>query len=420
MWLINGWQNGGHCQPFIYTADPVVAAFELETYHFLKNLVEENNIPCDWASFPGVHAALTQDVFDLAATAVKSLKSQHPGLGAQVDIADKDTLASLRVPAVKGAIVQKHAASLWPYKMVAWVIEELLATFPAPSFNLQTNTPVTDLKQRSDGGGWTLTTTRGRITAKTVLLCTNGYTSRLLPSFSDLIVPVRGQIAAVLPPRRSNTETPAKLQHSYLFSGNYPPRFREDYLVQRPLPIGELIFGGGRLMAKGLGVGEWRDDTIEKPVSTHLRGKLSPPLDLSPGTPYTKRENHEEEKGALLNATYEWTGVMGYSRDSRPWVGAVPKRLGGGGVNGGLWICGGYTGHGMPVAALAAREVVKQMTGSSATHGDLEFPEQWRLTEARVESVRKELKTLKEQEEAGMCAHGPATAQDLGTKVMEG
>lgn len=396
-----------------------MATFELETYHFLKNLVEENNIPCDWVSFSGVHTALTQDVFDLAATAVKSLKLQHPGLGSQVDIADEDTLASLRVPGVKGAIVQKHAASLWPYKLVAWVLEELLATFPAPSFNLQTNTPVTDLKQRSDGAVWTVTTARGRIKAKTVLLCTNAYTSRLLPSFSDLIVPVRGQLAAILPPRRSSIELPAKLQHSYLFSGNYPPRFREDYLVQRPLPVGELIFGGGRLMAQGLGVGEWRDDTIEKSVSTHLRGKLSPPLDLTPGTPRPKHPTQEEED-ALLNASYEWTGVMGYSRDSRPWVGAVPENLGGGGVNGGLWICGGYTGHGMPVAALAAREVVKQMTGSDASPRHVKFPEQWRLTEARVESVRKELKTLKEQEEAGMCDHGPPAGQDLGTKVMEG
>jgi glycine/D-amino acid oxidase-like deaminating enzyme len=399
-----------------------VAAFELETYHFLENLVEENNIPCDWVSFSGVHTALTQDVFDLATTAVKSLKLQHPDLGSQVDIADEDTLASLRVAAVKGAIVQKHAASLWPYKLVVWVLEELLATFPAPSFNLQTNTPVTDLKQRSDGAGWTLTTSRGRITAKTVLLCTNGYTSRLLPSFSDLIVPVRGQIAAILPPRRSSTEMPAKLQHSYLFSGNYPPRFREDYLVQRPLPAGELIFGGGRFMAEGLGVGEWRDDAIEESVSTHLRGKLSPPLDLTPGTPHTNHHQSQEPDGVLLHASYEWTGVMGYSRDSRPWVGAVPENLGGGGVNGGLWICGGYTGHGMPVAALAAREVVKHMTGSDdASPRHVRFPEQWRLTEARVESARKELMTLREQEEAGMCgSHGLPAEQDLGTKVIEG
>jgi glycine/D-amino acid oxidase-like deaminating enzyme len=390
-----------------------VAAFELETYHFLKKLVEENNIPCDWVSMSGVHTALTQDVFDMAAESVKTLKKLHPDIGSQVDVADEETLASLRIPGVKGAIIQKNAASLWPYKLVAWVLEELLATFPASGFNLQTNTPATKLKRSTDGHGWTVTTPRGRITAKKVLVCTNGYTSYLLPSFSDLIVPTRGQIAAVLPPKDSVSGLPANIGHSYLFSGNYPPRFREDYLVQRPLPNGELIFGGGRLMAEGLGVGEWRDDSIEESVSKHLRGKLSPPLDLTPGEPAEDKSATDE--GRLLDASFEWTGVMGYSRDHHPWIGAVPESLGGGGVDGGLWICGGYTGHGMPTAPLSAREVVRQMEGVDAKGGSL--PEIWRLTEGRVEFARKELRTLKESEEAGM-AHGPG--QDLGDKMREG
>ena len=34
----------------------------------------------------------------------------------------------------------------------------------------------------------------------------------------------------------------------------------------------------------------------------------------------------------------EWTGIMGYSRDNMPWVGAVPGQKG-------VWLAGGYSGE---------------------------------------------------------------------------
>lgn len=408
-------QNGGHCQPLVYPSIPAVAKFEIETYRFLQNFVRENNIPCDWVSLTGVHAFLTEDTFSLATAAVEDLQEQHPELAAEVELVKPsgsgssgggETLASLRVPTAKGAVIQKNAASLWPYKLVAWVLEQLLDRYPSPGFNLQTNTPVTRLQRQDapssdgtpDGRGWIVTTPRGRIIASTVLLCTNGYTSRLLPAFSDLIVPTRGQIATVIPPKGpggADRGTPAKLHHSYVFLGNYPEPIstRDDYLIQRPLPTGELVFGGGRNFAKGLAVGEWRDDVIEEPVSKWLRGELSPPLDLTPGEspPDGSEEQGREPRtgGNLLDATFEWTGIMGYSRDHHPWVGTVPQSLGGGGAEGGLWICGGFTGHGMPVAALCARSVVQQMVGDDVEAMDMAaLPGGFRLTEERLQRAR--------------------------------
>ncbi|KAB5577680.1 FAD dependent oxidoreductase [Coniochaeta sp. 2T2.1] len=330
-------RNGGHCQPIVYASKPRIAAFELETYHFLKSFIEENGIPCDWVSFSGVHTFMTQELFDVASKAAALLQKTYPDLGSQINIiSDQETLASLRIPAVKGAIVQKHAASVWPYKLVAWILEQLLEKFPAPSFNLQTNTPVLNLDKADGDAGWVLTTSRGRIAAKKVLLCTNGYTSRLLPAFSDLIVPTRGQVSALFPPRAKDGISIAKLEHSYVTLGDYPAPAppREEYLVQRPLPGGELIFGGGRRMVEGENVGVWQDDEIDEPIAKHLRSKLSPPLDLTPVEP----RDSSEGKGLVLDASYEWTGIMGYSRDSHAWVGAVPKSLGGGGSDGALFI----------------------------------------------------------------------------------
>ncbi|KAL2264717.1 hypothetical protein VTJ83DRAFT_7227 [Remersonia thermophila] len=416
-------RNGGHCQPLVYGAAPAVAAFELSVYDFMEQLVKDEAIDCDWVSLTGVHAFLSKDMFDGAVAAAEQLAQSHPELAANLEIIRRDdpssteekqqrTLASLRIPTAYGAIIQKKAASLWPYKLVASILERLVAAHPPPRFNLQTNTPVTSLARSDDGTGrWTLTTPRGSITARQVLLATNGYTSHLLPAFADLIVPVRGQVASLLPPLsqpspRGGEAAPA-LRHSYVFAADPEPARapamesgdskasaaapRDDYLVQRPLPTGELIYGGGRRLARALGVGEWRDDVVEGGVARYLRRNLCPPLDLLTPTDADSDGRATEawnEKHLELSATHEWTGVMGYSRDRHAWVGAIPEALGGGD---GLFLCAGYTGHGMPAAALSARAVVVQMRKGGeggAAQDTPELPAEFVLSEERVARAR--------------------------------
>lgn len=370
-------RNGGHCQPFLYGTSEEIARFELETYFFLRDLVEKEGIPCGWRSLPGVHAMLSPEIWDAARDAVPRLRAKVPdfkdklvavGRDGVVGETERDldwasglTLEKLRIdhPGVEGAIVQHYAASMWPYKLVCWVLEKLLASHKPEEFNLQTNTPVTKLSRDAASGLWTVQTPRGPVTAGQVLLATNGYTSRLLPSFSDLVVPVRAQVGALLPP----AEPRVGLDYSYVFFGKLDgddgePTTRDEYLVQRPLPTGELILGGGRHLAKGMGVGEWRDDAVEERVAAWLRTELEPVLSLG-------REGDKGSPGGL-EASMEWTGIMAYSRDQAPWIGAVPEALGGGE---GLFVASGFTGHGMPRCALAGRGVARIMLGDTEGHG---------------------------------------------------
>lgn len=369
-------RNGGHCQPFLYGTSREIANFELETYFFLRDLCAKENIPCDFRPLPGVHAILSDEVWAATKEAVPRLRTRVPEFADKIVAvgpeglvqggekwADGMTLESLRLnqPGVKGAVVQKYAASMWPYKLVCWVLEKLVAEYSAETFNLQTNTAVTAVTRDVETGKWVVQTPRGKVTANQVLLATNGYTSRLLPEFSDLIVPVRGQIGALLPP-----EPRVALDYSYVFFGklkdeNGDDTTRDEYLVQRPLPTGELILGGGRHLAKGMAVGEWRDDSLDEPVATWLREELEPVLNLD-------RKANEGQNGASkgLKASMEWTGIMAYSRDQVPWIGAVPEALGGGE---GLFMAAGFTGHGMPRCALAGRGVARMMTGAEEGHG---------------------------------------------------
>ncbi|KAL7623172.1 hypothetical protein AAE478_006853 [Parahypoxylon ruwenzoriense] len=444
-------RNGGHCQPAIYAAAaPHIASFELRNFLFLKSLVEEYSIPCDWRSTSGVHAFYSAELFDIVRSLVNNLADKYPDLAANVAVVtrgeDEDksglggspsyllegerrelTLDGLRVPNAAGAVVQWNAASLWPYKLVAFVLERLLASGTnadekgegSGSFNLQTNTPVTGLSKadifipHSGGGGsnqgassksiWTVHTPRGTVATSQVFLATNGYTSHLLPQFSDLIVPTRGQVSSLKPPPPQHNgpseQPPLDIGHTYYIEGEPADTFaRDDYLVQRPPPAAELVYGGGRQHAKKRGIGVWDDSTIDESVAWYLRGELGSVVDLSPrhgaGTrePQTGEKSKDEEKlppppskKQDLEPTYEWTGIMGYSRDGHPWVGGVPESLGGGD---GLWVCAGYTGHGMPNAVLSAKAVVDMLVGGD--DAEIDLPPEYELTENRVAAARLE------------------------------
>ncbi|KAM5352555.1 hypothetical protein ACJ41O_005277 [Fusarium nematophilum] len=354
-------RNGGHCQPLVYAARPAVSRFELDTYAFLRDLVADNKIPCDWETVGGVHTLPSREVLDLVSKHLDRLRRDFPDLADRARIVtDKQELQRLRVPQAFAAVYQPDAAKLWPYKLVAWVLESLLSE--SPSFNLQTRTPVEHIQRV--GGSWVLHTARGQIAAGSVVLATNAYTSHLLPELSGLLIPVRGQVSALTPPRDGSP-----LEHSHVW---VTPGGGDDYLMQRP--SGELILGGERLAVPDAQVGVSRDDAVDPVIARRLRSALRAAVKLkAPG----------EAEDAALAATYEWTGIMGYSRDGYPWVGQVPAALGGG--DGGLWISAGYTGHGMPVAARCAIAVAQEILG---VERGVELPAEYRIHGGRADKAR--------------------------------
>ncbi|KAF5022410.1 hypothetical protein F66182_5550 [Fusarium sp. NRRL 66182] len=334
-------RNGGHCQPLIYAAKASVARFELDTFSFLRDLVSEHSIPCDWETVGGVHRVPSQEVLDLVTKHLERLKKSQPDLVDQINIVtDEEELLKLRVPGAFAAIYQPNAAKLWPYKLVTWVLERLLDDNDCSVFNLQTKTSVDRIQRIGDS--WALHTARGQIAAKTVVLATNAYTSHLIPQFSGLVVPVRGQISALTPSKDSSP-----LKHTHVW---YTETGGDDYLIQRP--SGELIVGGERLGVPDGQIGLSRDDTVDPVIGQRLRASLHDAVKL---------KAPREEEDTTLEATFEWTGIMGYSKDNYPWVGQLPAALGGEGS--GLWISVGYTGHGMPVAARCGIAVAQEILG---------------------------------------------------------
>lgn len=372
-----------------------MALFELKNYNAVRSYISEHDVPCEWRTVQGCRTFWSKELFDAAAEQIRDLKDKHADIGAKVTvISDAADLQRERVnPKAAGATLTMWAGSLWPYKYITFILEKLVKD---SKLNLQTNTAVTKitpLKPSEGKARWALHTQRGSMNAKHIILATNGYTSHLLHTFKDLIVPVRGEMSAQLPPKGATL-----LPNSYGFVGALGGNpNHDDYLIQRPFegvpnPTGHLMFGGGNTWAKlGSGIGETDDSIIDKGSAKYLRKQLLELLTLDGETEGVKE----------LKADYEWTGIMGYSRDNHPWVGQMP------GMDG-VWVSAGYTGHGMPNGTLCGKAAVEMLlrteNGESleeiqedlVTKGDL--PRGYLLTADRLAKANK-LPTILKQDE---------------------
>ena len=306
-------------------------------YNAVKTYVAENDVACEWRSLTACRAFYSEEMFQSEASKVAALKASHPDIGKLVEVVtDKAELAKYRVSTAIGATLCHSAASLWPYKLVTHVLEKLVK---AGQLNLQTNTPVERITPATDGAPATVHTPRGAIRAQTVILATNGYTSHLLPDFADLIVPVRGEMSSLLPPRGA-----PRLDASYGLEGQPGQAGHlSDYLNQRPYegvpnPVGHYMYGGGDADATLPRVGVWDDSVTDEGMAAWLRRMLLVRMELGGET-----EGVEE-----LEVTHQWTGIMGYSRDNAPWVGEVPGMKG-------VWLAGAYSGRWSPGEKLTTR-----------------------------------------------------------------
>ena len=375
-------RNGGHIKPDTYyniaelsklygpEAAAAVARYEASQVKAVKQLIEDEKIDCDF------HLTRAVDVFldpKIARDTEKDFEQLRAD--AAVDLADvqhisNPTTAS-RISNVKSALSAYTftAAHLWPFKLVTSLLALALSR---STLNLQTHTPLLSISSTRDNQGYyTCTTPRGSIRAKHIISCTNAYTASILPQLASRIIPVRGIAAHIACP------DPSKAPH---LPNTYALRFVHglmDYLI--PRPDGSIIVGGAReTFVKDLG--SWYgnvDDSrlINEKAARYFDGYMQ------------RHFRGWEESGAVTKRV--WTGIMGYSADDAPWVGKVP------GMGGGVWMMGGYTGHGMPAILGSAKAVVEELrmeeAGVKGGEGSLwkglrTLPGVYRITEERMRS----------------------------------
>jgi gamma-glutamylputrescine oxidase len=164
--------------------------------------------------------------------------------------------------------------------------------------------------------------------AEQVLVATDGYGHGLVPELADTIWPTRGQVIVSEPLDRVLYDRPHYARQGF------------DYWQQ--LPDRRVLLGG------------FRDVSI-----------LDELTDVEEMTP-TIQDSLEAFLGDLIGETprisHRWAGIFGLTQDMLPLVGRVPGRDG-------LWVAGGYSGHGN-VLGFASGELV-----ADAILGDLSSPQ---------------------------------------------
>ena len=172
-----------------------------------------------------------------------------------------------------------------------------------------------------------------RLQAPAIVVAADGFTESLLPELAAAVRPTRGQVLA--------TEPLAELRYlrPHYARGGY------DYWHQRP--DGRLVIGGNRdaaLEEEQTGV-EATTPTVQARIEQLAASLVGEPPRI----------------------THRWAGIWGTTPDQLPLVGRVAERDG-------VWIAGGYSGHGNALGLACGELVARAIVGEQPAELELFDP----------------------------------------------
>ena len=169
--------------------------------------------------------------------------------------------------------------------------------------------------------------------AEIVVVATDGYPSGLTGTLEGLVLPTRGQVIATEPVDERLFEIPHYGRHGF------------DYWHQAE---------DGRIVAGG-----FRDVSLQEEFTDEEV--------LTPAVQSALEEFVASLVGRPLRVDYRWAGIFGMILDFLPAVGRVPGEDG-------LWVVGGYSGHGNVLGFACGRLVARAILGDRDPLLDLFAP----------------------------------------------
>ena len=215
-----------------------------------------------------------------------------------------------------GALTDEISGGLHPSKYVFG----LASAVSNLGVQLCENTAVTKI-EKNDSNNFKLITSKGDITAKKVIIATNGYTDRLVSKLKPLIFPVGSYIVVTEPLTNElqNIINPKRRMY-------YDSKWFLNYF--RLTPDGRLLWGG--------------------------RNDLSTDLDLDDSAKRLSKELYTVFPDLKdIPITHTWTGKLGITFDLMPHIGKTN----------GIYYAFGYGGHGLSIATYLGTEIGLMLAG---------------------------------------------------------
>ncbi|KIK54850.1 hypothetical protein GYMLUDRAFT_231584 [Collybiopsis luxurians FD-317 M1] len=367
-------RNGGHCRPFVFQGYSEykkifgkeqalkIIAHDMENLHLMEHLIKEEEIDCDFWLGESFDTCLDQEAATNRLKSYEEFKADGGPLDGIVELI-MDSEKAKQLTRMREAVITASfpAASLFPYKLVSHLLQICISKY---GLNLQTHTPVTSVTASAseEGSKWILTTPRGRVTARQV------------------IVPGQGQCAAIVPTKSYSGNGMMEKTCTYSWGkGNY------DYLIQRPKD-GVIILGGGKESAPSAiygctnDSGRVEDGGKQQAITEYLKRAMENYFQ-----DWTGSNQHKGRECVGEGFLYDWTGIMGYTRDNIPFVGNVEGKPG-------AYIIAGHCGHGMARIISCAKSLATLISGGSWT--DTTLPESFRPSKERLIRRKKATSTV--------------------------
>ena len=319
-------RNGGHLW-----ANPQ-SEFERATVAELLAFLEEEGVECDLTKDGAV--ALDRCVAETGVEYFDSANDVEVGDGEDEDWGDAATwdanacAAGLQTDAFSSATLYPEARQMYPAKVAAALLRASGAALHAPCRVLAIESVPSAV---ADEGRQLVRTERGDVHARVVIVCTNGWAAELLPELAEHLYPCRNQVLMTKPTAAAAAWGVGAL------SIDSEVGAREVYVPRRP--DGRVCLGGARALEPDAAVGSTDDGSTSAVVGRYLRRFLA-------------------ERFPRLEADVEaeWTGILGFTRDKRPLVGAVRPGV----------FCGvGFCGHGMPQCTGVGKALAQMVCGDA-------------------------------------------------------
>ena len=307
-------------------------AASLASIDCVEQIVREEKIDCNFSRCGHLEVACKQKHFDDYARQAEVIAREfnHP-----LRVVPRSDLRSeIGSDIYYGGMVDETSAGLNPARYVAGLA---CATRRAGAAICE-GTRVTKVERGSSNGnsGWHVSTSRGPVWARDVMVATSGYTSGVTPALQKKIIPIGSYIIVteVLPDSLARELSPRN--RMIYDSKNY-------LYYYRLTPDRRMLFGGRAAFFPET------EDTIQKSAEILRRGMIEV-------YPQLKK----------IKIEYVWGGTLDFAFDIMPHAGRMD----------GLYFALGYAGHGVAMATYLGERVAEFIaTGKDENpYAEIPFP----------------------------------------------
>jgi len=307
-----------------YGKEPTQRMFasSLEAISTVEKIVAEEKIDCDFSRWGHLEVANKQGHFDSFQQSAEVMARE---LGHNVRIVPRNEL-SMEIGSKHyfGGLVDAVSAGVNPARYVAGLGEAAIRSGAA--IHEQTRVNSIEASANNGNAGWKVSTSRGELWARDVLVATSGYTSGTTPALRRRIIPIGSYIIVteVLPEALASEISPRNrmIYNSLYFTHYY-----------RLTPDRRMLFGGRAAFFPE------NENTIRESREILRRDMI----EIFPQLRDTKIE-------------YVWGGTLDFAFDMMPHAGKLD----------GLYYSVGYAGHGVAMATLLGQKIAERIASGAA------------------------------------------------------